>query len=214
VIPPPYPYSSRSRSKIRFDVSCCFAGRPLSFSRTRSMTPLNVQLRPRRRPASPVARWYRKRQHLRYRPLVEPKPARCLTSAQPLHIHRSSNLPVEFHAFHPPPSGLQTKAIYCRIFTPAQPVDPAAFSEGFSLLRLHVRQEVRDVTRMHLHSEREYPSHGIALCRDGRNRHKPQPARQYQKPTSAYPRCQSGIQMLLWVNSNIIVFASRSYLFP
>src|ERR1700722_16165875 len=29
------------------------------------------------------------------------------------------------------------KAIYCRIFTPVQPVYPAASAEGFSLRRLH-----------------------------------------------------------------------------
>src|SRR5208337_837744 len=42
VIPPPYPYSSRSRSKIRFEVCCCLAGRPLSSSRIRSITARNA----------------------------------------------------------------------------------------------------------------------------------------------------------------------------
>src|ERR1019366_1407143 len=41
VIPPVYPCSSRSRSKIRFEVCCCLAGRPLSSSRIRSMIPTN-----------------------------------------------------------------------------------------------------------------------------------------------------------------------------
>jgi len=37
---PVKPYSSRSRSKIRFDVCRCFFGRSLSSSRMRSMTPM------------------------------------------------------------------------------------------------------------------------------------------------------------------------------
>src|SRR5271155_4604897 len=41
--------------------------------------------------------------------------------------------------FIPRPLPLQQKAIYCRIFTPAQPDYPAASTEGFSLRRLHIR---------------------------------------------------------------------------
>jgi hypothetical protein len=60
-----------------------------------------IQLRPRRRPAPPVSRRYRERQHLRHRPRVDPEAPRCLAPAQPLNINRSSHLPVQFHAFHP-----------------------------------------------------------------------------------------------------------------
>src|SRR5271163_1105439 len=63
-----------------------------------------IQLRPYRRPAPSITRWHRERQHLRHRPRVDPEPPRRLPPAQPLHIHRASYLPVEFHAFHPPPS--------------------------------------------------------------------------------------------------------------
>ena len=69
---------------------------------------VRVQLRPRRRPAPPVSRRHRERQHLRHRPRVDPKSPRCLAPAQPFNINRSSHLPIQFHAFHPsafnPPS--------------------------------------------------------------------------------------------------------------
>jgi hypothetical protein len=40
-MPPVKPCSSRSRSKIRFDVCCCFFGRPLSSARILSMIAMN-----------------------------------------------------------------------------------------------------------------------------------------------------------------------------
>ena len=86
-----------------------------------------IQLRPRRRPAPPVSRRHRERQHLRYRPRVDPKSPRRLPPAHPLHIHRSPHLPVQFHAFHPSalcPSWQKT--FYCRTFAPALPAYPAA----------------------------------------------------------------------------------------
>jgi len=86
-----------------------------------------IQLRPRRRPAPPVSRRHRERQHLRHRSRVDPKPPRRFPPAQPLHIHRSPHLPVQFHAFHPSalcPSWQKT--FYCRIFAPAPPDYPAA----------------------------------------------------------------------------------------
>ena len=91
-----------------------------------------IQLRPHRRPAPPVSRRHRERQHLRYRPRVDTKPPRRLPPAHPLHIHRSPHLPVQLHAFHPSalcPSW--QKAICCRIFTPAQPDNPAASVRDF-----------------------------------------------------------------------------------
>ena len=60
-----------------------------------------IQLRPRRRPAPPISRRHRERQHLRHRPWVDPESPRCLAPAQPLYINRSSHLPIQFHAFHP-----------------------------------------------------------------------------------------------------------------
>src|SRR5271163_5036024 len=86
-----------------------------------------IQFRPRRRPAPPVSRRHRERQHLRDRPRIDPEPPRRLPPAHTLHIHRSPHLPVQFHAFHPSalcPSWQKT--FYRRIFAPAPPVYPAA----------------------------------------------------------------------------------------
>src|ERR1019366_6820782 len=86
-----------------------------------------IQLRPRRRPAPPVSWRHRERQHLRHRPRVDPEPPRRFPPAQPLYIHRSPHLPVQFHAFHPSalcPSWQKT--FYCRTFAPALPAYPAA----------------------------------------------------------------------------------------
>jgi hypothetical protein len=53
--PAPYSYSSLSRSKIRFAVCCCFAGRFMSSSRSRIDHPAEcTKLRPRRRPVRRV----------------------------------------------------------------------------------------------------------------------------------------------------------------
>jgi hypothetical protein len=62
---------------------------------------VRVQLRPRRRPAPPVSRRHRERQHLGHRPWVDPESPRCFAPAQPLNINRSSHLPIQFRAFHP-----------------------------------------------------------------------------------------------------------------
>ena len=53
-----------------------------------------IQLGPRRRPAPPIPRWYRERQHLRHRPRVDPEAPRRFPLTDTLHVHRSSNLPV------------------------------------------------------------------------------------------------------------------------
>ena len=61
-----------------------------------------------------------------------PKPPRRLPSAQPLHIHRSPYLPVQFHAFHPSalcPSWQKT--FCCWTFAPARPLYPAASLRDF-----------------------------------------------------------------------------------
>ncbi len=87
-----------------------------------------VQLRARRRLAPPVTRRHREHHHLGNRPRVDPKPPRRLALAQSLNLHRIANPSVELHALHPPPpADSRQKAICCRIFTPAQPDNPALY---------------------------------------------------------------------------------------
>jgi hypothetical protein len=95
-----------------------------------------VQLRPCRRPAPPVPRRHRERQHLRHRPRVDPEPPRRLPSAQPLHIHRPSHLPVKLHALHPStlcPSW--QKACLLPEFCSGAAELSGRLTEGFSLRR-------------------------------------------------------------------------------
>ena len=61
-----------------------------------------VELRTRRRPAPPVPGRHRKRQHLRYRPRVDPITPRRFPPAQTLNLNRITNLSIELHALHPP----------------------------------------------------------------------------------------------------------------
>ena len=61
-----------------------------------------IQLRTRRRPASPVPGRYRKRQHLGYRPRVDPKTPRRFPPAHPFNLNRKTNPSVKLHALHPP----------------------------------------------------------------------------------------------------------------
>ena len=51
-----------------------------------------IQLRSRRRPAPPVPRRHRKRQHLRHRPRVDPKTPRRFPPAYPFNLNRKTNL--------------------------------------------------------------------------------------------------------------------------
>jgi hypothetical protein len=53
-----------------------------------------IQLRTRRRPASPVPGRHRKRQHLGYRPRVNPKTTCCFPPARPFNLNRKTNLSV------------------------------------------------------------------------------------------------------------------------
>jgi len=61
-----------------------------------------IQLRPCWRPATPVPARNREGQHLRYLPWIQPEPTPCLATAQTIDPHRMADLPVKFHAFHPP----------------------------------------------------------------------------------------------------------------
>src|SRR6202035_4207733 len=61
-----------------------------------------VELRTRRRPASPVPGRYRKRQHLRNRPRIDAKTPRCFPPAHTFNLNRITNLSIELHALHPP----------------------------------------------------------------------------------------------------------------
>jgi len=60
-----------------------------------------VQLGSRRRPAPPVSRRHRERQHLRHCSGIDPEAPRCFAPAQSLNVNRSPHLPIQFHAFHP-----------------------------------------------------------------------------------------------------------------
>ena len=90
-----------------------------------------IQLRTRRRPAAPVSRRHRERQHLRHRPRIDPKPTRRLSPTDPLDPHRVADPPIQLHALHPPPSAFNAKSFPRRNFTPAQPTAPAASLRDF-----------------------------------------------------------------------------------
>src|SRR4051794_21978574 len=97
-----------------------------------------IQLRARRRPAPPVPGWHRKRQHLGYRPRVDPKLTRRFPPAQTFNLNRITNLSIELHALHPPaPADCRQRPSAAGVFTPALPDYPAA-AEGFLLRRLHL----------------------------------------------------------------------------
>jgi hypothetical protein len=126
------------RSNIRFEVCCCFCGRPLSSARILSMIAMNgsnfglpaastagSQAAPRI-PAS--CRRFLGRSHT-----AAPPPA-CLSPRSELHAVPLRRVPR--------PSSLalcrtKQRASTCRIFTPAQPTHSVASSEGFLLRRLH-----------------------------------------------------------------------------
>jgi hypothetical protein len=54
-----------------------------------------IQLGTHRRPAPPVLGWHRKRQHLRYRPRVDPKTPRRFPPAHNFNLNRKTNLSPE-----------------------------------------------------------------------------------------------------------------------
>src|SRR5215218_3908617 len=61
-----------------------------------------VELRTHWRPAPPVPGRHRKRQHLRYRPRVDPVTTRRFPPTYTLNLNRVTNLSIELHALHPP----------------------------------------------------------------------------------------------------------------
>src|SRR6516225_4831177 len=61
-----------------------------------------VQLRARRRPPPPIAGGHRERQHLGYRPRVNPKTSRRFPLAHTFNLNRKTNPSVQLHALHPP----------------------------------------------------------------------------------------------------------------
>src|SRR3954462_7171426 len=127
-MPPAKPCSSRSRSKIRLAVCCCFLGRDLSSPRN-ALDHCNkwIKLRLRRRLLAHITRWHRELHHLVHGPWIDPEPAGRRTLAQALNANRMPRLQIEIHALHPPPpADSKQKAICCRSFTPALPEDPAA----------------------------------------------------------------------------------------
>jgi hypothetical protein len=68
-----------------------------------------VELRAGRRSTPPVSGRHRKRQHLRYRPRVDPKAPRRFPPAQTFNLNRKTNLSVKLHALHPRPLPLSDK---------------------------------------------------------------------------------------------------------
>jgi len=92
-----------------------------------SMIPVErIELRTRQRPLPPVPGRHRKRQHLRNRPRIDSETPRRFPPAHTFNLYRVTNLPSS-----PGPCRFPTKAICCRIFTPAQPDYPAASVRDF-----------------------------------------------------------------------------------
>ena len=63
-----------------------------------------IELRPHRRLRAHVARRHRELHHLADSPGIDPEPPRRRPLAQTLDLNRVSNLRVELHVLHPPPS--------------------------------------------------------------------------------------------------------------
>src|SRR5271170_141491 len=95
-----------------------------------------TQLQARRRPAPPVTRRNRKRQHLGHRPRVDPKLTRRFTPAQTFNLNRKTNLSIELHALHPPAPAASDKGHLLPDFYSGATGCSGRFSEGFSLRRL------------------------------------------------------------------------------
>ena len=131
-MPPVKPCSSRSRSKIRFAVCCCFFGRRLSSARILSMTAMYAPsfASPAALIAgSPAAQKTpsSSRQFADQSQTAAPPPARSAPQPEP-HIEPSHRAPLA--------SSLalrrrRHRASNCRIFTPAQPTSSAASLRDF-----------------------------------------------------------------------------------
>jgi len=88
-------------------------------------------------------RRYRKRQHLRNRPRVDPKTPRRFPPAQTLNLNRITNLSIELHALHPPAPAASDKGHLLPDFYSGATGLPGRFTEGFLLRRLQLRAPFR-----------------------------------------------------------------------
>src|SRR3954453_24164798 len=101
-----------------------------------------IQLRARRRPAPPIPRRNRKRQHLRYRPRVDPVSPRRFPPAQTLNLNRITNLSIKLHALHPPAPVARRQRPSLPDFYSGATGLPGRFSEGFLLRRLQAAEAI------------------------------------------------------------------------
>src|SRR5271155_5589056 len=137
-MPPSYPCSSRSRSKIRFEVCCCLAGCPLSSSRIRSMIPTNGSSfgraggRPRRYPGGTENASI-------FATVRGSIPNRRAASRRlsPSTYTARRTCPYSSTPFIPPPSTLQAEGYLVLEFYSGAAGLSGRFTEGFSLRRLH-----------------------------------------------------------------------------
>ena len=104
---------------------------------------IRIQLRTRRRSAPPVPGGHRKRQHLRYRPRVDPKAPRRFPPAHTFNLNRKTNLSVKLHALHPSaPAAFRQRPSLPDFYSGATGLS-GRFSEGFLLRRLHLSAHAR-----------------------------------------------------------------------
>src|SRR6202035_1814441 len=96
-----------------------------------------VELRTRRRPASPVPGRYRKRQHLRNRPRIDAKTPRCFPPAHTFNLNRITNLSIELHALHPPAPATVRQRLSAAGFLLRRNRTARPLHEGSFLRRLH-----------------------------------------------------------------------------
>src|ERR1700736_4648874 len=99
-----------------------------------------VELRTRRRPASPVPGRYRKRQHLRTRPRIDAKTPRCFPPAHTFNLNRITNLSIELHALHPPAPAAVRQRLSAAGFLLRRNRTARPLHEGSFLRRLHTEK--------------------------------------------------------------------------
>src|SRR6202035_3861690 len=102
-----------------------------------------VELRTRRRPASPVPGRYRKRQHLRNRPRIDAKTPRCFPPAHTFNLNRITNLSIELHALHPPAPATVRQRLSAAGFLLRRNRTARPLHEGSFLRRLQLKHNLR-----------------------------------------------------------------------
>src|SRR6516162_6078876 len=103
-----------------------------------------VQLRARRRPPPPIPGRHRERQHLGYRPGVNPKTSRRFPLAHTFNLNRKTNPRYSSTPFIPRPLPLSDKGHLPPDFYSGATRLPGRFSsEGFLLRRSHARHTDR-----------------------------------------------------------------------